>query len=68
MTRYFHVSYAFSENNTLNFGDCLIQVTDKNLEVIRQKLLESVGGKWKEPPTILSINVLDKKTYKMLAE
>lgn len=66
MTGYFHVSYVFSENNTLKFGDCLIKTVDTDLSKIRQKLLESIDGEWKETPCILSIDVLDKKTYKML--
>ena len=66
MTCYFHVSYLFNTNNKLKYGDCLIKTVDTDLTKIREKILESVGGEWKEPPTILSMNVLDKKTYKML--
>ena len=66
MTRYFHVSYVLNTENKMKFGDCLVKSNDIELEGIRKKILESIGGDWTETPVILGLNVLDKKTFKFL--
>ena len=69
---YLHLSYITNtEKGKVNYGDCLFTTSGCDMKQIREKLLEIVRKDHPNEdwglPTILSVDVLDRKTYKILA-